>query len=136
MIIKKAPVEDVKAFFSDKIDWKFYNFLLYKLTSFEDEGAMFFLEYRYKSADIYQTNNTSLADLGLGYNDKIVLGRFEEYSTKYDPTNEDYMVLFCGDNLETMRTFTMPFSNSVDPSKFGYRHKIVDRNKVVYTKIR
>jgi len=136
MIVMKAKVEDVKAFFSQKIDWKFYNYLLYKLTAFEDKGAMFFLEYRYKAADIYQTNNTELAELSLEYNDMLVLGRFQEYSKKYDPINEEYRVLFCGDNFENMRTFTMPFSNSVYPSKFGYTHKIVDRNKIVYTKIR
>lgn len=49
--------EDVKNYFKDKIDWKFFNYLNYKLVTFEDLEFTAHMCIKYKSFLIYELYN-------------------------------------------------------------------------------
>ena len=46
--------EDIKNYFKDKIDWKFFNYLNYKLTTFEDLEFTAHMSIKYESFLVYE----------------------------------------------------------------------------------
>ena len=46
--------EEIKAFLKDKVDWKFFTYLLDLVVSFEDEGYLFFVMVVYNDKVMYE----------------------------------------------------------------------------------
>lgn len=104
--------EEIKAFLKNKVDWKFFNYLLDLVVSFEDEGYLFFVMVVYNDKVMYEVYtgmefyNQIMSDRMFNFlihqekkeleykilcvnedgNDELAIQKIDEYEKKLNPT--------------------------------------------------